>query len=209
MTPMPWLYGMRAARWIPLICILFPGEVTAGLEPGDRIEIHLRGVAAAEQSKIAGLYRVRETGDVRLPLLDRAVPAQGLSPDALARRIERAYIDAGIYTRPAVEVEAVAGGDQQGAALISVGGQVRRAGQITYRKKMTLIQALDAAGGRNDFGGRNLILIREGRQVCLDFHKLEHKSLKLRPGDSIQVEQKGAVFDRWKGNEANVRPLLD
>ena len=100
------------------------------------------------------------------------------------------------------------GEDQQGAAVISVGGQVRRAGEIPYRKDMTVIQALDAAGERDDFGGRNLFLLRDGKQICLDFTNLAHKNIVLRPGDSIQVEQKG-IIDRWKGCEETIRKLKE
>jgi hypothetical protein len=72
---------------------------------------------------------------------------------------------------------------------------------------MTVIQALDAAGGRNDFGSRNVILLRAGKQYCLDFQNLKHKNIELLPNDSLQVEQKG-VLDRWKGDEGTVKPLL-
>lgn len=196
----------------PLLPILFSslalcGLSQAGLEVGNKIQVTLRGVAPDEQAKVTGVYRVREDGDVRLPLLDRPVAAKGLSPDAFARKVEESYIAAGVYSRPAIEVEAVEGKDQQGEASVSVGGQVRRAGLAPFRKGMTVIQAIDAAGGRTEFGGRNLVLIRKGRQVTLDFQKLEHKSLPLEPGDSIQVEQKGAVMDNWKGNEEAVGKL--
>ena len=199
---------LRIARWFPLLCLGFHGVLLAGLAPGDRVQITLRGVGPEEQTKVNGLYRVRDSGGVRLPLLDQAVPAVGLSPDAFARKAEQGYIAAGIYSRPAIEVETVEGGEQQGEAIVSVGGQVRRAGQTPYRKGMTVIQALDAAGGRNDFGGRNLLLIRMGKQYCLDFKQLKHKGVVLKPGDSIQVEQKAAVIDRWRGNDENVAPLL-
>ena len=73
---------------------------------------------------------------------------------------------------------------------------------------MTVLQAIDGAGGRDDFGGRNLFLIREGKQYCFDFTNLGHKNIVLRPGDSIQVEQKG-VLDRWKGQDAIVKKLME
>lgn len=205
MKPTP---PFRLGRLLPLLCFAVQLPLLAGLEPGDRIEVVLRGVAADEQEKVNGQYRVRENGAVRLPLLDEPLPARGLAPDDFARKAEQAYIAAGIYARPAIEVEAVAGGDQQREATVSVGGQVRRAGQAPYQKGMTVIQALDAVGGRNEFGGRNLLLIRKGRQIVLDFNRLEHKNLTLQPGDSIQVEQKAAVIDRWKGSEETYRKWL-
>ncbi len=189
-----------------LFCVSIP--LVAGLEPGEQINLTIRGVDPAEQQKISGVYRVGETGGVRLPLLENLLPARGLTPEQFARAAEGAYRNAGIYARPAIEVETLQGKDQQAAAVISVGGQVRRAGDSPFRKDMTVIQAIDAAGGRNDFGSRNLFLIRGGKQYCLDFTNLVHKNIVLRPGDSIQVDQKG-VIDRWKGNEETVKKLME
>lgn len=181
----------------------------AGLEPGDGIQVTLRGVEEAEQKSVNGTYRVGESGQVRLPLLDRLVTARGLTPEQFARAAEAAYRAEGIYTKPAIEVEALQGREQdEGPAMISIGGQVRRADQTEYRKGMTVIQALDAAGGRNDFGGRNILLLRGEKQYCLDFLNLKHKNIRLLPNDSLQVEQKG-VIDRWKGTEEALKPLME
>lgn len=190
-----------------LLFTALPCLALAGLEPGEQINLIIRGVAPAEQQKISGIYRVGETGGVRLPLLDELLPARGLTPEQFARAAEAAYVKGGIYARPAIEVEAVQGKDQQGTAVVSVGGQVRRAGDSPFRKGMTVIQAIDAAGGRNEFGRRNLFLLRDGKQYCLDFTNLTHKNIVLLPNDSIQVERK-AVFDKWKGNEDSVKKLM-
>lgn len=180
----------------------------AGLEAGEQINLTMRGVAAEEQQKISGIYRVGESGNVRLPLLDALVSARGLTPEQFARAAENAYKTAGIYSQPAIEVEVLQGKDLGSATVVSIGGQVRRAGEVPFRKSMTVLQAIDGAGGRNDFGSRNLFLIRDGQQYCLDFTKLSHKNIVLRPGDSIQVEQKG-VLDRWKGQDAIVKKLIE
>jgi len=182
----------------------------AGLEGGEQVNLTIRGVEPAEQQKINGTYRVGDSGGIRLPLLEQSVPARGLSAEQFARSAEAAYKAAGIYARPVIEVEILQGKDQRGPgpAVVSVSGQVRRAGEAPFRKGMTVIQAIDAAGGRNEFGGRNLLLIRQGSQYCLDFTNLNHKNIVLRPGDSLQVEQKG-VLDRWRGKEANVNKLLE
>ena len=180
----------------------------AGLEAGEQINLTMRGGAAEEQQKISGIYRVGESGNVRLPLLDALVSARGLTPEQFARAAENAYKTAGIYSQPAIEVEVLQGKDLGSATVVSIGGQVRRAGEVPFRKSMTVLQAIDGAGGRNDFGSRNLFLIRDGQQYCLDFTKLSHKNIVLRPGDSIQVEQKG-VLDRWKGQDAIVKKLIE
>lgn len=191
---------------IALSCFGLLQPLSAGLSPGEQIQVVIRGVPADEQAKINGNYRVGDSGGVRLPMLGEPVSAKGLTPEQFARHAEAAYRNAGIYRRPAIEVETIQGGDQKAAVVVSVGGQVRKAGETPFRKDLTVIQAIDAAGGRNDFGGRNVMLIRQGRQYCLDFDKLSHKSIRLKPGDSLQVEQKG-VLDRWKGSEAQIKEL--
>ncbi|MES2921662.1 MAG: SLBB domain-containing protein [Verrucomicrobiota bacterium] len=193
---------------LPLLLLELACIAHAGLEAGEQINLTMRGVAAEEQQKISGIYRVGESGNIRLPMLDALVLARGLTPEQFARAAESAYKTAGIYTQPAIEVEVLQGKDLGSATVVSVGGQVRRAGEVPFRKDMTVLQAIDGAGGRNDFGSRNLFLIREGKQYCLDFTKLSHKSIALRPGDSIQVEQKG-VLDRWKGEDSIVKKLME
>ena len=189
-----------------ILLSILSGSAIAGLEPGEQINLTLRGVNTTEQAEISGIYRVGESGMVRLPMLKELVKASGLTPEEFARAVEEAYIEAGIYTRPAVEVEAVQGANQQGEALVSVSGQVRRAGDAAFRKGMTVIQAIDSVGGRNDFGGRNVVLLRDGKEFRLDFENLAHKNIALKPGDSIQVGQKG-IIDRWKGDEKSLEAL--
>jgi protein involved in polysaccharide export with SLBB domain len=176
------------------------------LQPGDAIHLTLRGVPADEQQKISGDYTVGDDGKVSLPMLEQLVRAKGLTPNGFARVVEKTYKAAGIYAFPAVDVVSGKGKNPQGA-IVSVGGQVQRAGQVAFRQGMTVIQALDAVGGRNPFGGRNILLLRNGRQYCIDFRKLAHKSIVLEANDSLQVEMKPALIDRWKGNEEALSPL--
>jgi protein involved in polysaccharide export with SLBB domain len=197
---------MKATLFLAMALTISP--VLAGLEPGDTVKITLLGVEGDEQTKVNGPYRVGESGTIAMPLLDNPVTARGLNAEQLARAIEAAYRAEQIYTKPSIQAEVLKGKEiDPNEAIVSIGGQVRRAGETTFRKGMTLIQALDAAGGRNDFGSRNVVLLRAGKQYCLDFQKLAHKNIELLPNDSLQVEQKG-VIDRWKGNDETVKPLL-
>lgn len=182
----------------------------AGFEPGDELKLTLRGVGGAEQERVNGDYQVGETGMVHLPLLEKPVMARGMSPEQFARAVEAAYKAEGIYTTPSIGVKALKGAIQNnGPALVSVGGHVQRAGQANYHAGMTVIQAIDAVGGLNEFGGRNIHLLRDKKQYCLDFRNLRHKNIVLRPNDSLQVQQKGALRDTWKGSEEAVKPLLE
>ena len=145
-----------------------------------------------------------------LPLLEKPVMPRGLSTEQFARAVEAAYKAEGIYTTPAIGVKALKGVAQNnGPAVVSVGGHVHRGGQANYHAGMTVIQAIDAVGGLNEFGGRNIYLLRDKKQYCLDFRNLRHKNIVLRPNDSLQVQQKGALRDTWKGSEEAVKPLLE
>lgn len=194
--------------YLLLISFLSLVSALAGLEPGDKIQLSIRGLPAEDKSTIDGNYRLDEKGGVRLPMLDAPLAARGLEPDQFARTAEKAYRDAEIFMQPVIEVEILEGIGQRAAAVVSVAGQVRSAGAMPYRKNMTLLQALDAAGGQNEFGGRNVQLFREGKQYTIDFNNLAHKNIVLKPDDSIHVEQKGALMDRWKGTDERVRELL-
>jgi protein involved in polysaccharide export with SLBB domain len=180
----------------------------AGLEPGDTVKLSLLGVEGDEQTKVNGEYRIGESGTIALPFLDNAVTARGLNAEQLARTIEAAYRTEQIYIKPRIQAEVLNGKEKKvDDSQVSIGGQVRKAGGTPYRKGMTVLQALDAAGGRNDFGSRNVMLIRADKQYCLDFQQLAHKNIELLPNDSLQVELKG-VIDRWKGSAETVKPLL-
>ena len=165
----------------------------AGVKEGDSVQITVRGIPAVEQEKINGPYRVG-AGGLRLPFLKSRLPVTGLEPEQIAAAAEQAYKAEGVYQQPAIDVDIIRGADQKGQeAVVSVGGQVRRSGPISFRQGMTLLQAIQGAGDRNEFGGRNIRLIRNGKTIALDFRKPEHKNYSLQPNDSIIVEQRGII----------------
>lgn len=179
------------ARYLACLLPLAPCLLHAGVKEGDSVQVTVRGIPAVEQEKINGAYRVG-AGGLRLPFLKTRLPVSGMEPEQIAAAAERAYITAGVYQTPAIDVEIVRGADQKGQeAIVSVGGQVRRSGPVVFRQNMTLLQAIQAAGDRNEFGSRNIRLIRNGKTMALDFRKTENKNLILMPDDSIIVEQRG------------------
>lgn len=82
--------------------------------------------------------------------------------------------------------------------MLSVGGHVRRNGRVLYREGMTLLEAIQQAGGRDAFGSKYIYLTRKDRQSGkLLRHKYNIKEpaaqgLKVYPDDLIEVPQKGA-----------------
>lgn len=195
------------ARFLAILGLCLP-LAAAELRVGDEIQLTLRGVPAEDAGKVSGAYVVNERGQVRPPLLESGVAATGLTPLQLAERIEETYRRSGIYQQPRVEVVA-AKAKQVAGARVSVGGRVRRNGPVNFREGLTVLQAIDAAGGRDEFGGRNLFLIRKGNQYCLDFKQLAHLNLELEPDDSLRVDEKPAFIDRWKGTPERVAELME
>lgn len=167
----------------------------AGVDTGDTLKLTLRGVPNPEQQQVSGEYRVGE-GGLRLPLLPKRLPVRGMTEDEIAAAVEKAYRDGGIYQNPTVEVTIVSGIDQRpdgAGAVISVGGQVARPGVVPFRKGLTVVQALQAAGDRTAFGGRNIRVYRAKKVILLDYRKPEHKNFELLPDDTLSVDQRGNV----------------
>ncbi|MGC4015864.1 MAG: polysaccharide biosynthesis/export family protein [Luteolibacter sp.] len=185
-------------RLFPLIVsFALPFSATlcrAELAVGDTVKVTLRGVPTNEQQKVNGDYRIGDSGTIRLPIIDSPVTARGLTGDQLARAAEKAYRDAGVYDKPAIEVEVKTGADKpDDQTVVYIGGQVRKPGLVPFVKGMTLLQALKTAGDRNEFGGRNIVLTRKGKATKLDFRKQEDKNTAMEPGDVITIEQAGAL----------------
>lgn len=192
--------------WIGLMFPLAAAPLVK-LTEGDTLRITVRGVPLEEQQGINGEYTIDDQGGVRLPHLEQPLQAKGLSAREFARAAEKAYRHGGIYRAPAIEVVSQANINASGA-MISVGGHVTRDGRFPFQKGMTVLQAIDAAGGRNEFASRNVFLYRKGKRVCLDFLNLAHKNIVLQQGDSLQVAQRPAILDRWKGSPEEVAPYL-
>lgn len=195
-------------RWLlGMLVILGMAASAQPLRPGDAIRLTLRGVPAEEQQKINGDYTVGDDGMVSMPLLDDLVKAVGLTPTGFARSLEKTYKREGIYASPAIDVVAKKAEKPVGA-VVSVGGHVKGAGHVPFRQEMTVIQAINAAGGRDPYGGRNIELIRNGKQYVLDYKNLGHKNIVLQADDALMVAQRPALIDRWKGDAESVKKLL-
>lgn len=178
-------YGAALTAWVSIAS-------AQNLSPGDRVEVKLRGVPAEEQGQVNGDYVIGSSGGVRIPGLENTVSATGVSGEQLARRIEAAFKSEGIYLKPAVEVIVKTGKSvSEEASFVNVGGQVRKTGNVAFRKGMTLMQALQDAGDRTEFGGRNIEFRRGGKLYKLDYREEKVKNLLLEPNDIINVKEVG------------------
>ncbi len=182
---------MNAKNLIRLLVAVLSlaGAAMAQIKSETAIQISITGVPQDEQGQINGIYPVSSSGMISMPHIGQ-VRAAGLTPAALSRAIEAAYRSAEIYTTPTINV-LVDDRDKLNARRVVVGGFVRRPGPVELVNDMTIWQAIQAAGGENEFGSiRRVILRREGKQRTLDLRQAQFKEIKLEVNDSIEVPQK-------------------
>ena len=180
------------------LCVLFSfilgsfATVSAEIKKGDVLEVVIKGVPAKEKTLVDGRYIVESGGKIKIPLADVMVQAQGLNHGQLSRAIEKVFRDKGIYLRPTITVT---GSQQLGGAKLSVGGKVKRPGPIAFRERMTVLQAIQAAGDLDAFGTKKRVyLTRAGKTYLLDIRQPKYQNYPVLPEDTLRVDAKGA-FD--------------
>jgi polysaccharide export outer membrane protein len=164
--------------------------VLSQIEAGTSVQITIMGVPGDEKSKIDAMYPVSESGTVNLPFIG-IMRAAGLRPEALAASIQNAYKEAEIYTDPTIQVVWTTEGSGVRSQVVHVGGYVRKTGPIPFQRNLTIWQAVQAAGGANEFGSlRRVKLYRAGKTQILDIEKAEFKQIPLKPDDTLEIPEK-------------------
>ena len=167
-----------------LIGVTF-GQAT--LRVGDPIELKIGGVPNEEQAQVNNTYTVDAGGDISLPYINK-VKAAGLAPAQLARSIEDSYRASKIYTNPNITILM-----QPASRFVNVGGSVRTPSRIPFTEDMTLLAAINAAGGFNDFADQKRVRLLRGSQVKVydvrQFRRDPSQDVKLQPGDRVEVPQ--------------------
>ncbi len=158
----------------------------ATIRPGDMIEIRIAGVPPEEVGQFNQAYTVDESGMVNLPFIGQ-LKVDGQLGNQVQRTIEGRLKAGKIYTHPTITVTAI-----NANRFVNVGGPGMRGGQrIVYTADLTLMTAINAAGGFNDFADRkNISLIREGKVYRYDARELLKNPTKdpaVQPGDQISV----------------------
>lgn len=159
----------------------------AVLRVGDPIELKIGGVPNEEQQQVNNIYTVDANGSVNLPYINK-VRAEGLTPAQLARSIEETYRAGKIYTNPNITILM-----QPTSRFVSVGGAVRMSMRVPFTEDMTLLAAINAAGGFNDFADQKRVRVLRGNEVKVydvrQFRRDPSLDVKLRPGDRVEVPQ--------------------
>lgn len=155
------------------------------LRSGDNIEIRLGGVPFEEINQVTGAYTVDTSGFVNMPHVGR-IKAAGLTQDELQLAIEKSYRDNEIYTRPTITVSV-----PMQTRFVNVGGEVRMPQRVQYTSDLTVLSAINAAGGFTEFASQGNVRLLRGDQVTMiDIRKVRKNpslDITLRPGDSVEV----------------------
>ena len=159
----------------------------AVLRAGDPVEMRISGVPADEQTQVNNTYTIDATGMVNMPYINR-VRAEGLTPAQLSSAIEKSYKSAGIFTNPTITIMM-----QPQTRFVNIGGAVRAPARIPFTEDMTLLTAISAAGGFNDFADQKRVRLLRGSEAKVydvrQFRKDPGLDPRLQPGDKIEVPQ--------------------
>lgn len=179
---------MRSALFVPLLLLTALSSLgQATLRVGDPVEIKISGVPAEEQAQVNNTYTVDADGDVNLPYINK-VRAQGMTPAQLSGTIEGLYRAEKIFTNPTITIMM-----QPTARFVNVGGAVRTPSRVPFTEDMTLLAAINAAGGFNDFADQRRVRVLRGRDVKVYDVRQSRRDpsldIALKPGDRVEVPQ--------------------
>jgi protein involved in polysaccharide export with SLBB domain len=157
------------------------------LRPGDPFELRISGVPADEQTQVNNVYTVDANGMVNMPYINK-VRAGGLTPAQLASAIESQYRAGRIFTNPTITIVM-----QAQTRFVNVGGAVRAPNRVPYTEDMTLLTAINAAGGFNDYADQKRVRLLRGSEAKVydvrQFRREPGLDPKLQPGDRVEVPQ--------------------
>ncbi len=180
-------------RLLIAFLMLFGGAAwaqnTAALRVGDMVQLRISGVPAEEIGQFSNTYTIDGNGTVNLPYIGH-IQAAGLQPSELQARIEAKLRSEQIYTHPTITIAT-----EVSARFVNVGGNVRSPGRVVHTADLSLMTAINAAGGLNEFADqRKVRLIRNDKVTIYDMRALKKDpSLDPRvlPGDQIDVPAAG------------------
>ncbi len=156
----------------------------AVLRTGDSFELRMTGMPVEDASMYSLTFTVSSDGMVNIPLGGQ-IRAAGLTLSQLETAIERRLIDEKIFTGPTATINV-----PNQARFVTVGGNVRAPNRQPWSPDLTLLVAIAASGGANEWGGDKIDLIRGGQIQTFSLKKLNKNPSddpKLVPGDRLDM----------------------
>ena len=170
-----------------------PTSVTNGvaLNPGDVVRI-----TVWRKPELSGEFVVAGDGTVSHPLY-REIRVTGVSLVAVESRL-REFLGK-LEANPQFVVEPL--------LRVAVSGEVRTPNLYNLRPETSLAQAVAIAGGPNERGRRDrVLLMRQNQQLTVDLRRADvgGAAMPVRSGDQILVEQQRSLFRDFIGPMVNV-----
>ena len=130
-------------------------------------------------------YRVDDEGDIELPVLGK-IHVEGLKRDEVADEIKNVL--AAQVVDPLVQVNMV-------GAKVSIMGEVTRPGQVAITNgRLTLLDALAAAGDLTPYGRRDNVLVTREQDGKLEFARINLTSDELFASPFYYLQQNDVVY---------------
>lgn len=169
---------------------------------GDLVVIQMEAPEGAAPSP-AVTYPIPLEGTIQLPKLEKPISVVGISCRQLTTRIDEAYQNSGIDSVPMVK-SIYLGHREMESPVVIVGGEVKNSGEFPLRRGMTLLSAINRAGGFAEAAGiRRVKLIRADKETIYDRRKINPDGSNnpvLMDGDEVIVPE-------FPTTEQKVKPL--
>jgi protein involved in polysaccharide export with SLBB domain len=144
------------------------------------------------ESDLSGSYRVGSDGTIDFPYIGR-VQVLGLRPNELQEEVTR-RLRAGYYRNPQVAVLV----KEWNSRKLVVLGKVQKPGPVSYFPKMTIVDAIAAAGGFADTAAKNSVRLRREQKgkvetrsyPVADISEGRFPNVVMLPGDVIVVDER-------------------
>jgi polysaccharide export outer membrane protein len=193
-----------------LLLVIFLACLHALAQPGANLPAQkigpndLLAIAVYDSPELTRTVRVTPDGVIRLPMLQRRIPAQNLLPYELETAIAQALKNEQILVDPIVTVTVA----EYHSRPISVAGAVRR--PITFQAvgPVTLLDAITCAEGLTELAGPEILVSKmqpgeDGKPVTLTRRVLVKAlidaadpaaNLQLHGGEEVRVPEVGRIF---------------
>lgn len=168
--------------------VLVPGEEAAELvgryklRTMDPLQISLLGIPQEKAIETV----IDEQGNITLPYIEKPVQAAGLTSSQLERKIQSIYIDGQIYRHITVNV-------LTSAKSYFMEGEIRNPQEYPLQRRITLLQAIAAAGGYTEYANPHKITITRNDRVievnAKDLEKNPEWDIPVEAGDRIKVHR--------------------
>jgi protein involved in polysaccharide export with SLBB domain len=144
------------------------------------------------EPELSGQYRVAADGTIDFPYVGR-LEVHGMRPGEVQRQLTD-RLKAGYLRDPQVTVLV----QEWNSRKVNVLGQVSKPGPVPYFPRMTIVDAISAAGGFTEIAAKNTVYLRRERDGKVqtksyrvaDISEGRAPNVAIMPGDVLVVEER-------------------